>query len=245
MLKKVLTKLFSFAGYKIIRIGREEERLLSEFSQEGALFRASKMGIDVNTVIDVGASDGRWSRVCRNYFPNAGYLLIEAQQAHEEGLKEFCRINHKSLYVLCAAGERDGELNFDSTALFGGLASPMPFKENNLVVKSCKIDTLVERHRLSPPYFIKLDTHGYEIPILEGAENTLKNANMLLIEAYNFKIAGNSLRFYELCSYLEIRGFLPVDLADLTRRKRDNCFWQMDIMFLRNDNNVFSSNSYT
>lgn len=98
MLKKVLTNLFSFAGYKIIRIGRKEERLLSEFSQEGL---------------------------------------------YSEPLKD------------------------------------------------------------------------------------------------------NSLRFYDLCSFLEQKGFLPIDLADLTRRKKDNCFWQMDILFLRNDNSVFSSNSYT
>ena len=244
MLKKVVNSLFSFAGYKITRIGREQERLLAGFTQEGALLRAAKMGVNINSVIDVGASDGRWSRVCRKYFPNAGYMLIEAQKEHEDGLKEFCGNTHKSLYVISAAGDIDGELNFDSTALFGGLASQKPFQDNNRVVKSYRIDTLIEKFRISSPYFIKLDTHGFEIPILEGASSTLENTIMLLIEAYNFKVAENSLRFYELCSYLDTKGFFPVDLADLTRRKKDNCFWQMDILFLRKENIVFLSNSY-
>ncbi len=244
MIKKMLSRIFSIAGYRIIRIGRERERLMSEFSQEGALFRASGMDIKISSVIDVGASDGRWSRMCRNYFPNADYLLIEAQAKHEPGLIEYCRKNDNASFVLCAAGDRDGELNFDSTALFGGLASEKPFKDNNIVVKSFRLDTLIENNNLSSPYFIKLDTHGFEIPILNGAENILKNTNMLLIESYNFKISENSLRFYELCSFLEKKGFLPIDLADLTRRKKDNSFWQVDILFIKKDNSVFSSNTY-
>jgi hypothetical protein len=89
-----------------------------------------------------------------------------------------------------------------------------------------------------------LDTHGYEVPILEGATETLKNTNLLIIEAYNFQIAHKSLRFWELCSYVEKLGFLPFNMVDFMHRSKDNAFWQMDIFFLRAEHPVFSSNTY-
>jgi len=36
------------------------------------------------------------------------------------------------------------------------------------------------------PYLIKLDTHGVEIPILNGSAQTLKDTNVLVVEVYNF-----------------------------------------------------------
>jgi len=66
------------------------------------------------------------------------------------------------------------------------------------------------------------------VPILEGARQTLKEANAVIIETYNFQIAKDSLRFWEMCSYMENLGFLPIDMADFMHRKKDGAFWQMD-----------------
>jgi hypothetical protein len=112
------------------------------------------------------------------------------------------------------------------------------------VVNSTRIDTIIEKYSLRPPYLIKLDTHGFEIPILEGASETLKQTNLLVIEAYNFRITENSLRFFELCRYMEEKGFLPVDISDMTRRKKDYSFWQMDISFIRKESPEFKDNAY-
>ena len=39
--------------------------------------------VPINTVIGVGASDGRWSAVVMHFYPAARYLLVEAQvRAH-------------------------------------------------------------------------------------------------------------------------------------------------------------------
>jgi FkbM family methyltransferase len=244
IIKKIISKLLSYLGYTLVRTGREKERLFAEFSQEGGLFRRSSFGLEVNSVIDVGASDGQWSKMCSKYFPKAHYMLIEANQRHEESLRKFCGKNRKFNYILAAAGDSDGQIYFDNTTLFGGTASHTPSAGNSVLVEAKKIDSIVNEFNLEPPYIIKLDTHGFEVPVLTGAVNTLESANLLIIEAYNFRITKESMKFHELCSYMEKKGFSIIDIADPVHRKKDYAFWQMDLFFIKRNSKIFDYNSY-
>jgi FkbM family methyltransferase len=187
----------------------------------------------IETVIDVGASDGRWSQTMMQYYPSARYLLIEAQRAtHEPMLRQFQASHGNVICEICAAGNRCGEINFDASDPFGGQASSSPYAENNVVVPMETIDGLVRKHNLNGPFLLKLDTHGFEVPIFEGAVDTLANCAMLIVEAYNFNLCPGCLRFYELCGYLEERGFRCVDLFDVMVRPKDQALWQMDMVFI-------------
>jgi FkbM family methyltransferase len=206
---------------------------------------ARRPDVSVETVIDVGASNGHWSARMMRYFPNARYLLIEAQKdAHGVALERFKAAHPNVEYELCAAGDRDGEIYFDASDPMGGLASATPFPKNNITVPVSTIDNLVGSRNLTGPFLLKLDTHGYEVPILEGARQTMAQAAMLIIEAYNFTLCPGALRFYELCQFLEARGFRCVDMFDLMNRPGDHAFWQMDMVFLPTTHPVFQSNRY-
>jgi Methyltransferase FkbM domain len=156
----------------------------------------------VQTVIDVGASDGR-------------------------------------TLAICAAGNSQGEINFDAGDPFGGQASPTAYSKNNVVVPMETVDGLVRKHGLAGPFLLKLDTHGFEVPIFEGAGETLSNCAMLIVEAYNFTLCPGCLRFHELCAYLEARAFRCVDVYDILMRPRDQAFWQMDMVFISASAPVF------
>jgi FkbM family methyltransferase len=201
--------------------------------------------VSVETVIDVGASDGHWSARMMRYFPDAKYLLIEAQEAaHGAALRSFKAAHPNVEFELCAAGDRDGEIHFDASDPMGGQASATPFAQNNISVPVKTIDDLLSRRGLRGPFLIKLDTHGFEVPILEGARQTMAQSAMLIIEAYNFTLCPGALRFYELCEFLEPRGFRCADMFDLMVRPGDKAFWQMDMVFLPSTHAVFQSNRY-
>lgn len=207
---------------------------------------ARRPDVTIETVIDVGASDGRWSAEMMSHFPKANYLLIEAQDAaHGAGLQRFKAAHPNVDYVLCAAGDHDGEIQFDASDPFGGAASTIPFAEKNVVVPMAAVDTLIRRRNLHGPFLLKLDTHGFEVPILEGARETLAQSAMLIVEAYNFTLRPGCLRFYELCQHLEARGFRCADVFDLMVRPSDQAFWQMDMVFLPSTHPVFRSNRYS
>ena len=201
--------------------------------------------VSVATVIDVGASNGCWSAQIMQYFPSANYLLIEAQErAHGAALQRFKADHPNVVCEICAAGDREGKIHFDATEPFGGAAGTTRFPENDIIVPMNTVDNLVRRNGLRGPFLLKLDTHGFEVPILEGARGTLSNASMLIIEVYNYTLCAGCLRFYELCPFLETRGFRCADVFDLLVRPRDNALWQMDMMFLPASHTIFQSNGY-
>ncbi len=251
MLKKLIQSFFNSFGYQLNKVSSipeiYSEKMLhipNTFTMDYAIEQCKKRNIEITTVIDVGASDSRWSAECMKYYPNAFYYLIEAQEPHRLALEAFKQKHSKVNYVLAAAGNKVGEIYFDNGGLFGGLASDKPLEQNHIVVPVTTIDIEMAKHDLKAPYLIKLDTHGYEIPILEGAAETLKNANLVIIETYNFQIAKDSLRFWEMCAYMEKLGFLPIDMVDFMHRKKDEAFWQMDTFFIRKERIEFSSNNY-
>ena len=213
----------------------------NDLTMEGAISRCAERGLKINTVIDVGASNGSWSRICMKYFPDAYYLLIEAQEPHLPGLIQFKTEFKNSDYVLAAAGNRIGEIYFDNSGLFGGLASETPFENNCIVVPVITINNQIKERNLPPPYLIKLDTHGFEIPILEGSSEYIKDTNLFIIETYNYSLTP---KYYEISKYMEEKGFQTIEIADILLRKKDNSFWQMDTFYIPSNSKEFSYKRY-
>jgi FkbM family methyltransferase len=245
MLKKLVKASLRKFGYKVEKIqSTQSSSNPSALTMEGALQRCIKRGLDVKSVIDVGASNGQWSRMCLQHMPKAEYLLIEAQDAHRQGLEQFRAEYSNANFVIAAAGKAEGKIYFDNSDLLGGVASETPFQKNSIVVPVITIDAEIDKRQLQPPYLLKLDTHGFEIPILEGALETIKKANLIIIETYNYKLTNNSLKYFEMCAYLEKLGFSSIELVDFMLRQHDYSFWQMDTFFIPSGSPEFKHNSY-
>jgi FkbM family methyltransferase len=211
---------------------------------DGALDRLRLRQIPVSTVIDVGASDGRWSQELMRVYPDAAYLLIEANAVHRPGLDRFCHRHGNARYTIAAAADQRGTVYFDATDPFGGVAAASAREEHFISLPSTTIDAEADDRGLRGPFLIKFDTHGYEVPILRGAERTLAEAAVLVIECYNFRITPEALRFHEMCDFLGQRGFRCIDAFDLMYRPADGALWQMDMVFVRDTRPEFGSLTY-
>jgi FkbM family methyltransferase len=215
----------------------------SELSLEAALRRVARKSVPVSTVIDIGASDGRWTARVLPFYPQAQYCLLDANPVHEAALRTFTATRSNTQYVMTAAGDHVGEVYFDTSDDLGGVAQNHPVPGWTRIPVTT-LDALVEAKHLLAPFLIKLDTHGHEVPILEGARQTLTQTSLIIMEAYNFPISPDCLRFYEICLYLRERGFLPVDMIDPLHRQRDGIFWQCDLVFMRAERPEFQHISY-
>ncbi len=210
----------------------------------GALNAIMERKHPLRTVIDIGASDGRWSEQAMAYLPQCAYLLIEAQDVHEAALRRFCREHSQAQFTLAAAGDGSGQIYFKANRPFGGQASHTPSAEHNITVRMTSVDEEVRSRRLTGPFLLKLDTHGFEVPILQGARETLEQTEIVIMECYNFKIAPQCLLYYEMCEKLRELRFRCIDLVDLRYRPRDGSFWQMDLVFARDEREEFSYNQF-
>jgi hypothetical protein len=147
-------------------------------------------------------------------------------------------------YVLKAAGEKTGTIYFDGTEAFGGEAMNERLRDGLVEVPVCSIDEEIASHGLPGPYLLKFDVHGFEMPILRGAERTLQNTSLLIMECYNFDIAPGALLFHDMCRHLHGLGFRVADMSEPLWRPRDRMLWQMDIFFVRADRVEFQQKSY-
>jgi len=204
----------------------------------------SDHGFPIKTVLDVGASDGRWSRECMVFFPDAKYILFEPQPVHSDALGRFAKSCTATVIpIRKAVGAQEGHTFFDvSDPLGGALASTE--RDHTIRVGVTTIDSSVSTLRAEGPYLLKLDTHGFEKGILEGASEVLDKAAALVIEAYNYRITEEALLFWELCAYLSSKGFRPIDLVDVMHRQHDGSLWQVDIFFIRSSWEGFNYTSY-
>lgn len=245
MLVKKIKKGINFGLSKFdYKINRIQPQPKNKFSMFEALQRQKDRGLSIDYVIDVGASNGNWSRECLKYFSYAQYLLVEAQSGHEDSLVSFKQEFKNIDYVIAAAGKENGKIYFDNTGLFGGIASETKLEKNCIEVPVISPDEEIKKRNYQGSFLLKLDTHGFEIPILEGAKELIKKAELVVIEVYNYKLTNESLKFFEMCYYMETLGFSPIEMVDFMLRPHDESFWQMDIFFVPSNNKSFDYNAY-
>lgn len=238
-------KILGVFGLALIRTNPIENRnIINRSTMRGAIRALAQRGYQINTIIDIGASDSRWTLDAMEFFPQSQYLLIEAQSFHEENLKAFTQIHPNTQYVLAAAGDKVGKIYFDAGDPFGGQASHTPFAVNNVELPVTTLDHEVASRKLVGPFLIKFDTHGFELPILKGATAVLEKTEVIIMECYAQHLMPESLTFPQICSYLDNLGFRCIDVVDPVWRTYDDSFWQMDLIFIRKERPEFAYTAY-
>lgn len=229
-----LTKI----GVKIVRNTQDQ------FSMSAALQRILNHQIEIKSIVDIGASDGKWSANALRFFPETSILAIEPLLERKVALDSLKKKQKLFDYELCVAGDSDSgqvalnvaeDLDGSTVEGTGGVLRH---------VNQRTIDAVVLEKGLKGPFLLKFDTHGYELPILHGAKETLLTTNVIIMEVYNFQLTRSSLRFHEICRLMEELGFRCYDIVDPMLRIYDKSFWQMDLFFCRKDSTIFSYNSY-
>lgn len=208
----------------------------------GGLLRIKKIFPDITTIIDVGAATGSWTEKAIKIWPNSNFLLVEPlfeRRAHLEMLqKTFPNITllHKAL------GKEKIKLQFSVTSDLDGSGF---YNTGNLRdVEVIDLNSALKSLKLQGPYILKLDTHGYEIPILEGAKEILKDVRLIIVEVYGFNITPESFLFWQMTDHLDQLGFRLIDIVDVMRRPADQAFWQCDALFIPKTSAIFKSNVY-
>ena len=148
--------------------------------------------IRFNTVLDIGAWCGTWSLAIQKYAKNV--LCFEPNKTHFACLeKNLAPFKHVSLYNH-AVGNEEGLVKLtEETAT-----------QNTRVIqekgdtKICKLDSL----NLENVDLIKIDVEGFEMEVLKGAKETIKNVEWIMIELNN-----NTKRYGS--SNIEIEKYLP------------------------------------
>jgi FkbM family methyltransferase len=188
----------------------------------------------IATIIDVGASDGRWSEMARKVWPKSGLLMIEGNVAHGPGMNErMRRMGGEAILTHALAGAARGveRVRFNTYDPFQGA----PPDSEGVEVPTTTIDDETRSSGFAAPYLIKLDCHGREHDILDGARETLKHTSALVVEVYTRSLGIGSFEMSDLLPIIKGHGFAPTDLCDPMIRPCDGRMSQFDLLFERID----------
>ena len=174
-------------------------------------------------LVDVGASGGlkeNWQRAKK-------YLQVIAFEPDERAFNELKKNSDKNVVYINSAlhnDKREIDLYLTKTQVCSSILEPdveftSKFSEdyNYTVVKKIRIgtDTLdnqLSLHKLVDVDFIKLDTQGSELFILQGAKETLKDVFGLEIEISFNATYKNSPYFADVDRFVRELGFRLFDL---------------------------------
>lgn len=199
----------------------------------------NKCGFEPSHIVDVGASDGQWSRELLNIFPSGKYLLIDGNTAFSNDLKKLKESVPNIAYDIAVVSDRERFLKL----YVGGpgnersLVSTI-FKHNTVDthvskrVNSFDLDSILKRNSFPAPTILKLDIQGAEYMALMGAPELLKHVSIIVMEAITQPLYNSQQpALFQIYKKLFNENFEIYDISGVTQAK--DAFIQADVVFIR------------
>jgi len=175
------------------------------------------------TIVDVGAAGGmhdRWSHLKTSI----NSILFEPDP--EECKKLNLDQNKTSLVINSALSDQNKEVRFHvckwqevSSIYKPNLKVLSKYQDVDrftvskvITLQADSLNNLLEKERISEVDFMKIDTQGSELEILQGASNFLDGIIGLEVEVEFIEIYQDQPLFKEVDSFIEFHGFSLIDM---------------------------------
>ena len=183
--------------------------------------------IEINTVLDIGAHKGAWTKKFKEHYPNVKALMIEANEDHVDDL---IRVGH---FISALVGKDNEEVNYYICEDKDNNQGNGIYKENTNVPftskrrKTVTLDSLLPGQKFD---LIKLDVQGAELDIIQGSPGFINNTKYLWLELqpHNYNIGAPSAG--KVIGYLHEIGFEIVTLDEVNTG--NGVIMGMDMIFV-------------
>ena len=147
---------------------------LQEFSDMAFLLHVLR---SEDLFVDIGANIGSYTVLACSAIGARGYAFEPVPSTFSR-LMNNIRLNNIEDKVTClniGLGNTIGEIYFSSdTNTINHVVAENELVENKIMVNVSTLDEALK----ADPFLIKIDVEGYELPVLEGAEHTLRNEEL-------------------------------------------------------------------
>ncbi len=182
----------------------------------------------IETVYDIGAHRGEWTRKVRARLPDAEFVLFEANEVHAQALEESAErffiavLSSEEKLVKFYGSGGPGDSYFREAA--GGHDGVTPRS-----IRAERLDDLIETHGLPLPDFIKTDVQGAELDVLQGGRAALTNASLVLLECPIVEYNEGAPTIHDYFRFMEEHEFTPIDVVEWHWRGGRTV--QVDVLF--------------
>lgn len=233
----------SFIGNKIRSrlYGGDVKRMIASDKIPDAfksLERMKKLGFTPRSVFDVGAYQGDFTAMCLDLWPDCE---IHSFEALPEKLKQLqSRFKNKKVRIVGnLVGDEQKDVQFFADETASSILESQEFTpKKKLNLRMITLDHYVSQNNLPAPNLLKIDTQGYEYPILQGFGKNLEKVEALLLELNFIEIYHKVTLAHKIIQYLSEFGFVVYDICEIHRRPLDRALIQMDFLFVKESSHL-------
>jgi FkbM family methyltransferase len=239
----LLEKLTTQLQAKIRKLSKRRQFLRDSIGEVMEFARLH--GFRPGTIIDIGVATG--TPGLYESFPDAFLILVDPVSENEAFMHDIASKRERAKAWLAAAGPRPGRdvLSVDPSFSGSRLADVVGRHKKGVdrEVDVVTIDDLVREAGCSGPFVIKVDTEGAELSVLEGAIETLRHTEMLILESRTWPIA-RAPQLLETLVQLQEWGFVAFDIIDRNYHDVAGYLKQFDLVAVREDGYFRSPETY-
>ncbi len=193
-------------------------------------------------IIDVGASNGIWSAIVSDVFPDAHYVQVEPLRSRYDAASVATYLSKlaKCDVIVAAVGDKSGtavlhvdEHLYGASLIEAGAVSKGDLERVEVSVRT--LDDIATELALSGQGLVKLDIQGAEILAIEGARSMLKSVTAFLVEVTIDPSSSEVPSVLSIATFFDGLGYVYYDDAGEWRDPQSGVLLQKDIMFVRRD----------
>jgi FkbM family methyltransferase len=206
-----------------------------------------RAGFAPRQVIDAGAYRGEWTRLAREIFSEAEFLMIEPQPQLRPALEELCASWPRVRYRPVALGATPQTVQFRLEESNSRIVSPHEAVPAGVVTCEVPMETLAtiaRQENFGAVDFLKLDLQGHELIALAGAGEIFGRTEVILAEVSVLRI-GEVPLVDEVWDAFRARGYRLYDIFGFNYRPLDRALWQCDLTFVRADSKLVASRQWS
>jgi FkbM family methyltransferase len=177
---------------------------------------------DVKSVYDVGANQGDWTLLASTILPHASINAFEPLQQYQAIFESKHTGNPKITLHKVGVGSENKEAVMNVASHSSSFLEigenitkvfPSQVKTGEETVQMIRLDDYVSKNSLPQPDLIKLDVEGFELEVLKGALDLLKNTKYLILEVSFIERHIGQPLFHDLVTYLAEHNFVLYSIA--------------------------------
>jgi FkbM family methyltransferase len=198
----------------------------------------------ISTILDIGANEGQFIQKISKVLPDAKIYSFEPLKDSFIKLEKMVSDKKNITAFNFALGDEDKEaiINLNEYSPSSSLleltdlhkdAFPVTkkVKEEKIYIKV--LDKIFKQLELNKKVLMKIDVQGYELNVLRGADNTIKDVDIILIETSFYELYTNQPLFDDIYSFLSNKGFNYFGSFEQLYDERDGKILQADSIFIR------------
>ncbi len=202
-----------------------------------SLERIQKLGFRPQTVFDVGAYKGEFSKACLDLWKDVEVVCFEALKDKATELDNWSKTEQRIRVIAGLVGDEYNEtVKFNEKETASSVLNEFECSDFDTGFHIMRtLDYCIEEYQLNVPSLLKIDTQGFEYQVIKGLLKNLDKVEVIIAELNHIDIHKDVKLAEEVIGLLYSKGFVIYDILEIHRRPSDNATWQTDFMFVKKD----------